>query len=213
MQDKYYNITLALAGMIQSVSLVRELAQTGKLNESAYEASIYSIFQTSPQDIPSIYGSIAGVKAGLEKIIHIFSPHARENARPLTRYTLSLIHLQKKIARNPELLDKLAQRVNQAKKQVEYFHLTHPNVIANLADTYLNTISMFKFRIIIWGSQRSLSVTENMDKIRALLLAGIRSAVLWRQMKGSRWQLLFSRGKIKAAAEKILADIERMEVK
>ena len=199
--------------MVQSVSLVRELAQTGKLNEVAFEASIHSIFQTDPNDIPSIYGDIAGIKAGLEKIIHIFSPHARENARPLMRYTLSLIHLQKKITRSPDLMNKLSQRLTQVKKQVDYFHLTHSSVIANLADTYLSTISTFKFRIIVWGSQRSLSVTENMDKIRALLLAGIRSTVLWRQMKGSRWQLLFARKKMLATAEKILADIERIEVK
>lgn len=207
-EEKLYKTTLALAGIIQSVSLVRELAQTGKINESAYEASIYSIFQTNAQDIPSVYGGIAGVKLGLEKLIHMFSPRA-DAGKPLMHYGLSLLHLQKKVARSPKLVAQLTQRINQAKKQVDYFHLTHPTVIANLADVYLNTISIFKFRIIIWGSQRSLSVTENMDKIRALLLAGIRSAVLWRQMGGSRWQLLFSRKKIKNMAEKILAEIER----
>lgn len=210
MQDKYYNITLALAGMIQSVNLVRELAQTGKMNDTAFEASIYSIFQTDPENIPSVYGGKAGVKSGLEKLIQIFS--RADAAKPLTRYMLSLVHLQKKVSRSPKLVSQLSQRINQTKKQVEYFNLTHPTVIANLADTYLKTISVFKFRIIIWGTQRSLSVSENMDKIRALLLAGIRSAVLWRQVGGSRLQLLFSRHKIKAMAEKILTEIEREAV-
>ncbi len=41
-------------------------------------------------------------------------------------------------------------------------------------------------------------------KIRALLLAGIRSSVLWRQMGGSRLQFIFSRQKIKKTAEKLL---------
>lgn len=206
LQDKYYNTTLALAGMIQAVSLVREIAQTGKMHESAYEASIQSIFQTEPQDIASVYGGAEGVKLGLEKLIQLFS--RAETARPLTRYMLSLIHLQKKVANSPKLVAQLTQRINQVKKQADYFHITHPTVIANLADAYLTTISKFKFRIIVWGSQRSLSAVENMDKIRALLLAGIRSAVLWRQVGGSRWQLLFSRAKIKAMAEKILADME-----
>lgn len=207
LQDKYYKTTLALAGMVQSVSLVRELAQTGKMNENAYEASIYSIFQTQPKDIAAVYGDIAGVKLGLEKLIHLLS--RRSPSRPLMRYTLSLLHLQKKVSRSPKLIGNLTKRIEQAKKQVEYFYLTHPTVIANLADIYLNSISTFKFRIIVWGSQRSLSVSENMDKIRALLLAGIRSAVLWRQMGGSRLQLLFARAKIRAMAEKILVDIER----
>ncbi|MEK7758734.1 MAG: DUF489 family protein, partial [Pseudomonadota bacterium] len=43
------------------------------------------------------------------------------------------------------------------------------------------------------------------DKVRAALLAGIRSAVLWRQLGGRRWQLLFSRGKLARTAAELLA--------
>lgn len=206
MQDSYYKTTLALAGIIQAISLIRELAQTGKMNEEAFQASIHSIFQTDAENIASIYNGNQGVKLGLEKLINIFSLH-NNHGRPLMRYALSLLHLQKKIYRSPKTLEHLTSRVNQAKKQADYFHLIHPNVIANLADTYLTSIQAFKFKIIIWGTQRSLSVNENMDKIRALLLAGIRSAVLWRQVGGSRLQLMFSRTKIKQTAEKILAEI------
>lgn len=207
LENKYYQITISLAGMIQAVSLMRELAQTGKINEEAYLASIHSIFQTNPTDIVNIYNGVEGVKLGLEKLIQLFGPRTSNN-RSLMRYVLSLIHLQKKISRSPVLSNQLTQRINQVKKQVDYFHLTHPTVIANLADAYMNSISTFRFRIIIWGSQRSLGVSENMDKIRAILLAGIRSAVLWRQVGGSRLQLLLSRAKMKAMAEKILADLE-----
>ncbi len=208
MQDKFYKITLALAGLIQSVSLVKEIAQTGKANDAAYQASINSIFQTNPNNILEIYEGLPGIKLGLEKLLQIFGPQVK-SSKSLMHYVLSLLYLQKKISRSTKLQNQLIQRIQQAKKQVDYFHLTHPTVISNLADTYLNTISPFKFRIIIWGTERSLSVTENMDKIRALLLSGIRSAVLWRQMGGSRLQLIFSRGKIKAMAEKILEEIEQ----
>jgi high frequency lysogenization protein len=121
---------------------------------------------------------------------------------------LSLMHLQKKLSRSPKMLTTLTQRLRQTQKQVDYFTLTHPTVITNLSDIYLNTISTFKFRIIILGSQRVLHARENMDKVRALLLAGVRAAVLWKQVGGSRIQILFSRTKIKAAAEKILQQIE-----
>ncbi len=204
MPDKLYQTTIALAGIVQAVSLVKELAQTGKLDEAAYEASIYSIFQTNPEDILSVYGGVQGVKYGLERLVTLFEP----TTTPIqTRYMLSLIHLQKKIWNNSKMVDTLSQRINQAKKQVSYFSLLHPTVIANLADIYLSTISTLKFRIIIWGSQRTLSAAENMEKIRALLLAGTRSAVLWRQMGGSRFQLIFSRAKIRAMATKILAEM------
>jgi high frequency lysogenization protein len=206
LQNDYYKITIALAGIFQSVSLVRDLAQTGKANEDAFQASLYSIFQTDPKDVPSIYNGLSGVKIGLENLIKTLGGEPKEN-RPLMRYVISLIHLQKKITRSPRVRESLRQRLNQAKKQVEYFSLTHSNVIANLADIYISTISLYRFRIMIWGNPRILSGSHVMEKIRALLLAGLRSAVLWRQMGGSRLQLLFSRTKIKATAEKILIQI------
>lgn len=211
MQDKLYNTTIALAGMIQAISLVKELAQTGKADEIAFNASIYSIFQTNPNDIPSVYGNLNNIKLGLERLIQIFGSEAK-HSRSLVRYLMSLIHLQKKIQRSHRIQTNLNQRLNQTKKQVEYFSLTHPTVIANLADIYINTISTFRFRIMIWGSPRILNTAEVMEKVRALLLAGIRSAVLWRQVGGSRIQLLFSRTSIKTMAETILSQITQQDV-
>lgn len=206
MQDRLDNITIALAGMLQAITLIRELTQTGKLQESAFKASLHSIFQTQPRDILSVYGGLPGIQLGLTNVIQFASKEAKDPLQ--NRYLLSLIHLQKKLAYSPKTLKILADRLKQVQKQVDYFSLTHPTVIANLADIYQTTMSAFRFRIIMLGNQRILNVRENMDKVRALLLAGIRSAVLWRQMGGSRLQLLFSRAKLKIAAEKILSQIE-----
>ncbi len=211
MKDDFYSTTLALAGLVQAVHLVRELAHTGKIYEPAYEASIYSVLQTTAPDIASIYGNLSGIKTGLEKIIQVLSAR-NESTRPIVQHMLGLIHLQKKIARSPKLTHYLSQRLNQVSKQAEYFHLTHPTVIHNLADIYLHVANPFKFKIVVWGTHRSLSVNENMEKIRALLLAGLRSTVLWRQVGGSRWQLFFSREKIKKTAHTILAQIENAEL-
>jgi high frequency lysogenization protein len=209
-QNNIENITMALAGMLQAIALVREVAQTGKTNDTAFQASIFSLFQINPTTSACVYGGISGVKLGLEKLIHTFDTSHGED-RMQSRYLLSLIHLQKKLKRNPAMLDKISQRLKQAQKQVDYFSLTHATVIANLADIYLNTISTFKFRIIILGNQRILNVRENMDKVRALLLAGVRSAVLWQQVGGNRIQILFFRAKIKACAEKLLAEINQLQ--
>jgi high frequency lysogenization protein len=51
-------------------------------------------------------------------------------------------------------------------------------------------------RIQVSGSPQILQRDENAEKVRALLLAGIRSAVLWRQSGGRRWQLIFNRRKV-----------------
>jgi len=197
-----YKKTIALAGIVQAACLVKDLAQTGKINEAACRASIDSIFQTHPKDVLAVYGgNLEGIKFGLENLVKLLTlPTVSTEAR----YMLGLMRLQKKISQSDKMMGLLSQRLDQAKKQVEYFSLLHPTVISNLADIYLNTISTFKFRIIIWGGQRVLTAPENMEKIRALLLAGIRSSVLWRQVGGSRLQLIFSRGKISKMAKKIL---------
>jgi high frequency lysogenization protein len=206
-QTELDNVTLGLAGMLQAVALIREFTQTGKVDDDAFAASMHSIFQLNAKDIPTIYGSVAGLKLGLNKLVHTFDL-TRSMDKSQHRYLLSLIHLQKKLSRSPKALGLLTERLRQTQKQVNYFSATHPVVIANLADVYMHTISSFRFRIIIMGNQRVLHSRENMEKIRALLLAGLRAAVLWRQMGGSRLQILFSRVKIKAAARRLLHNIE-----
>jgi high frequency lysogenization protein len=56
------------------------------------------------------------------------------------------------------------------------------------------------------GEHHILNVQENADKIRALLLAAVRSAVLWRQCGGSRWQMLFKRDQLIAEAEAVIEE-------
>lgn len=205
LQDKFNNSIFALAGLVQAVSLVKDLAETGKIDEVIFQNTIHSIFQTDAPDVPSVYGGNENIRYGLKKLINILTA-----PKPLiqTRYMLAIMRLQKKITRSPQISTLIMNRVLQTKKQVNYFHLTHPTVIANLADLYLSSIRSLKFKVIIWGSQKVLSVPENMEKIRSLLLAALRSSVLWRQMGGSRLQLLFIRKKMIRTAENLLADIE-----
>jgi high frequency lysogenization protein len=207
-QSNLDNITIALAGMLQAIALIRELIQTGKTSSPAFTASIYSIFQINAKDIASVYTNLDGIKLGLEKIIYTFDPtHAIDRAQH--RYLLSLIYLQKKLLHSPKIQTIINERLSQTQKQVDYFSLDHPTVIGNLADIYLTTLSTFKFRILISGNQRVINVPENINKVRALLLAGVRAAVLWRQVGGSRLQLLFSRTKLKNAAQNLLSHIEK----
>jgi high frequency lysogenization protein len=211
MQDKLNNITIGLAGMLQAVTLLRELTQTGKVNPAAYESSIQSVFRTEAKTAVEVFGGLDGVKLGLEKILHTFDVHHATD-RLQNRYLLSLIHLQKKLSRSPKILNDLLKRLQQIQKQANYFSITHPIVISNLADIYLHTISTFRFRVVILGAQRVMHAKENMEKVRALLLAGLRAAVLWRQVGGSRLQILFSRAKIIATAQMLLAQINETPV-
>ena len=112
------------------------------------------------------------------------------------RYTLALIHLEKKLSRNKEMLGVIGQRLDRTKEQANHFGMLHENVIASLASIYTDTISSFKSKIQVTGDMRYLQSTATASKIRAILLAGIRSATLWRQLGGSRWQLFLGRKKL-----------------
>jgi high frequency lysogenization protein len=60
---------------------------------------------------------------------------------------------------------------------------------------------------MVVGDQNYLGSQNTVNKIRALLLAGIRAVLLWRQCGGSRWKLLFFRKKIQEEAQFLLTQI------
>ncbi len=125
----------------------------------------------------------------------------------ITRYVISLLHLEKKLKKNKAMTDQIASGLENAKNQMEYFSLSHENVLANLGNIYQETISTLLPRILIQGEQNFLSQQNNANKIRALLLAGIRSAVLWRQCGGNRLQFLLGRKKYLHTAQELIKKI------
>jgi high frequency lysogenization protein len=207
LQDKLENITIALAGMIQAISLACEIAQTGKIDEQAFQTTLNTLFQMHPENVIDVYGGLPSLQPGLTKLARMLNSKTII-AEQTIHYLYAIMHLQKKISNSSKISGTLLQRLTQTKKQVAYFSLTHPTVIASLADIYLDSMKAFRFKFFIVGNQRILTVRENVEKIRALLLAAIRSSVLWRQVGGSRLQLFFFRHKIKSLAEKLLLQIE-----
>ena len=113
--------------------------------------------------------------------------------------------LEKKLAADTTMLEEISKRLNKVESQFDFFSLSHENTIAKLGQIYKETISTLGPKIIVTGEQPYLSSENNASKVRALLLAGIRSAVLWRQCGGSRWQFLFGRKAYITECENILA--------
>ncbi len=102
------------------------------------------------------------------------------------------------------MLEELSNRLNKIESQFDFFTLDHENTIAKIGHLYKDTISTLGPKIIVSGEQPYLSNETNANKVRALLLAGIRSAVLWNQCGGSRWQILFGRKSYANECENIL---------
>lgn len=185
--------TLALAGMFQCATQVAQIARRGQTDSASFETCVHSLFITDPQETSDVYGSRASLRPGLHAMVQQMEGQLGRDV-DITRYVLALLVLERKLAKRRDLLDVISKGIQNAQRQADHFNsYIHDSVIGNLAETYLKSISTLTPRIIVKGENNYLMDQANADKVRTLLLAGIRSAVLWSQCGGARWQLLFKR--------------------
>ena len=200
------NQTLALAGVAQAAALVQQLATKGNCDPLALESSMASILKIDSDSVIDVYGSLSGLKLGLEQLNVQMTGYRITNPEQ-ARYAASIVFLEHQLAERKNLLNTIQSGVIKAQAQSEHFGLLHENVLANLSDVYQNTISTLQPRIIVHGSPDFLSRPDVANKIRTCLLAGVRSAILWRQCGGTRWRFLFYRKKNQAELQILLKQI------
>ncbi len=198
--------TLALAGIFQATALVKNIAVAGVVDKHDFEICIRSIFETDPESVEVVFGQVEYLRTGLTTLIEQLGEQGSRRDIDIARYVISLLHLQRKLSRNKSMLARVADGIERARRQTEHFHVSHENVIANLADIYSETISQIPPKIMVSGESQYLSNPDQANKIRALLLAGMRAAVLWAQLGGSRWQILLRRRRFCQEAERILKE-------
>jgi len=198
--------TLALAGIFQSADLVRQVSRKGLFDQAPFEVSIQSLLKINAESTFDVYGGLNSVKVGLQVLTGQLGGTQRD--MEVMHYMLGMIFLERKLFKNQEMLKRVQMGIETAIAQAEMYAVTHPDIIAHLAQLYTETLSTLDYRIKVDGEQRFLENPNNADKIRALLLAGIRSAVLWRQKGGKRFHLIFSRGKMLRTAQYLLKRID-----
>ena len=152
------------------------------------------------------------LKLGLQSMMSqlstsLVTPDGKPKDLEATRYALGLFQLEKKLGNNQAMFGKLLEDIEDTQKKLEFFDIEHENITAALADIYANTISAIGPKIMVKGDQTHLANPKNAARIRALLLAGIRAALLWRQAGGNRWKLLLERGKLQKHADRLLSQI------
>lgn len=198
---------IALAGLFQACCLVEQLARKGNATSDEFNTCIRSIFEQDPSNTASVYDGVGNLRLGIEALHEQLILQRNSKASDALRYAVGVTHLQGRLMRDSKMLDKLGQGIDRARNQAEHFSKTHTNVIANLADLYQNTISTFRYRIQVNGYANHLQQTDIASRIRSLLLAGVRSAVLWKQLGGSRWHLVIYRKELSNIIKKIQSEI------
>ncbi len=200
------NQTIALAGVAQAASLVQQLATTGSANTIALEASINSILKIDSASVLDIYGGLENLKLGLEQLNAQMTGYKLAEPQQ-ARYCASLVFLENQLSKQTAMLSIIQTGILKAQAQAEHFGLLHENVFANLASLYQETLSNLQPRIMVNGNPDYLERADIANKIRACLLAGIRSALLWRQCGGTRWKFLFYRRKIQVELQQLLKQV------
>jgi high frequency lysogenization protein len=123
----------------------------------------------------------------------------------ITRYIISLMALERKLNSRRDAMSQLGDRLSMLERQLDHYELLDEQMLSNLASVYLDVISPIGPRIQVTGTPAVLQQTGTQQRVRALLLSGIRSAVLWRQVGGKRRHLIFSRKKMVEQAQILLA--------
>ena len=204
---------LTLAGVFQATSLVKRCATQGRKIDNDVQTCINSLFNINPDSVEAIYAGAIHLRHGLTTLIAQLGNNADQRDTDISRYFITLLYLEKKLSRSDTLLASLATGISNAQEQAGFFTTTHENVIAALADLYQRTVSTLNPRIMVNGDPMHLQDTQNTHLIRSLLLAGIRSAMAWRQCGGTRWQLLFKRQAILQEARSTLDKLPTIDTR
>jgi len=196
--------TMALAGIFQATKLVHQISTTGSCAESSFESTLEPLFKFDSFSVEEIYGDTVELRTGLSTMVEQMSGNNNKQHIDIIRYVISIIHLEKKLRKNTDMMDQITSRLEKTRNQMDYFSLNHENIHASIGSIYQDTISKLSPRILVKGEQVYLTQQNNTNKIRSLLLAAIRSAVLWRQCGGNRLQFLFSRKKYINIANRLI---------
>jgi high frequency lysogenization protein len=197
--------TIAFAGMLQAGELVRQIATAGHCSQQAAHHSLASIFERSPDRCEDSFGGIDGVRLGLRMLVEIFSARTQHESMPSLNYALGLVKIGARLRRDPQRMNALGEEIGliDSAWQQRAGDLD-TSVISQLANAYQQFISSMDFRLSINGKPDYLKQAEKIAFIRALLLAGIRSAILWHQVGGRQWRLVFQRARMLNEARQLL---------
>lgn len=207
---EYQNI--ALAAVAQCANLVRRLAQHGQAPARDVAICVNPLLVLNPASVADVYPRISEFSPGLRNLQDMFSnDQVRENSE-LIRYTLAMLLLRNKLDGNRSMQNRLheglqiiqpLQDLGIDDSDEEQWQERQKRTFEQLATLYQSTISTLSYRIQVQGEAENLRHEETANKIRALLLAGIRSAVLWYQLGGRRWRLIFYRKRVHETAGNI----------
>ena len=193
---------LALAGMLQAIRLVQQMADNGQAETRPLGVCIGSLFRFDAESTEAIFGTAADLRPGLQRLVAQLDGNGRDATQ--TRIAMSLLQLERRFVAHPDAAQGLRTALEALAAQERTDGPSHPAVLAQLGELYANHISTLGPKVMVQGNPVYLSQPALVGEVRACLLAALRSAVLWRQQGGSYWDFLWSRRAMIQTAQSLL---------
>lgn len=190
---------LALAGLAQALAQVRRIADTGQANENVLATSLDSIFRIDADTAATVYGGHENVRPGLMLLRDYFGGQPRDEQLP--RLALAVMQLERRFVQDADMAHKVQRGIRAQSDAAGQNGSTHPDVLAALGSLYAETLSHLRPRVLVQGNPHYLGQPAVVAEVRAVLLAAVRSAVLWRQLGGSLWDFMLRRRDMAAAVD------------
>ena len=195
---------MALAGVFQATELVRQAANHGTWSGYAADTCLDSLLAIEADTVEEIYGDASNLRLGAETLVSVLQGD-RRHVESLG-YAVSIMQLENNFRKKTKMQSQIGlelQSITTIDEGLE-LHEIRDLQAQKIADLYTRTISTLSPRIVINGRPQHLQVDRTVNWIRTLLFAGLRSAVLWRQMGGGRFSLMFGRKKMLEQAQTLL---------
>lgn len=187
---------LAFAAMFQALGCVQQLAETGRCDAEDSEAVIAAVFAIDSADAESLYPP-PRLRTGLQLVARHLD---RNPGDAVMRMGITVLRLERRLMGSAKLAAALRDRIADIERARTAFGDQHDTVLARVSEAYLQTVSNLQPRVMVHGSPLHLQQERTVQHIRALLLAAIRAAAMWRHVGGSGWRLFWRRRKWLAMA-------------
>ena len=187
------NQTTALAGLFLATELVQQIATLGEYDEGVMRIALESLFTLESDSVPAVFGGNVNLKPGLQRLVAQLAGTDTPKDMQITRYVLTLLKLTGNLT--PDTMQQIRRGVEDTEKLRLHFDTLDMKVVSKLATVYSQNVSPVSPKVYVQGNPTYLQQDNHASCVRACLLAGVRSAVLWKQCGGNRLKLLFSRQK------------------
>lgn len=199
MSDTFDERVLALAGLLQALTQVRRIADTGQSENQQLQTALGSVFRVDANDTEAVFDGAGNLRVGLN-LLRDYLRNGNKDAA-LGKLVMAVLQMERRFVSDEAVTGQVLAGLHRIESDAQVQGSNHPEVISGLAKLYAETISGLRPRVMVQGNPHYLGQAGVVAEIRALLLAALRAAVLWRQLGGSLWDFVFQRRAMAAAID------------